>query len=130
MRLPCLQQSSGESGWEMPSVHDQGWLCSQKLRIERHAVARRTEVTGDPVDGEEPYPLLALRVVGGDLGVKFLRDTSEADAPGSLHHELLLQPQLLLEIFKLREEIDDLRPDAAYHLDLGEILLHTESGRV
>ena len=43
---------------------------------------------------------------------------------------LLLQPELLLEVLKLGEEIDDLAGDAADDFDLGKILLDARRGLV
>ena len=55
---------------------------------------------------------------------------ADRNAVPGLDHELLLQPQLLLEIFELRKEVDDFARDPADDLDLGQILLDTRRGLV
>jgi hypothetical protein len=47
-----------------------------------------------------------------------------------LDDELLLEPEFLLEILDLRQEVDDLVRDAADDLDLGKVLLHPRCGLV
>ena len=95
---------------EVPGVQHQKRVHFQELDAERLAVARAAvaEITRDLVDGEQVHPLLALRLVGRDLGIERLRYPIQGDTPLRLQHELLLEPEPLLEIFELGEEGDDL----------------------
>jgi len=80
----------------------------------------------------EAVPLGPLFCVGGDLGqearadvlITKSEDGGQRDAVLRVHHELLLPPQFLLEVFDLGEEVNDLQGDLADDLDLPEVLLH------
>ena len=82
------------------------------------------QVLFDLVNGKQADPLLPLVIIGDDFRVKRFRHSIERDAVVRFDHELLLEPQLLLEILQLRHEGDDFVGDAADHLDLAEVLLH------
>src|SRR3989442_15137517 len=98
-------------------------MSLEELDLERLTVGRCRSAADHFVNAEEIHPLFALRIIGGDLGVEILRNAVERNAVLCLHHELLLEPQPLLEVLELSQERDDLARDATDHLDLGEILL-------
>ena len=114
----------------MPRVHHQRRMRLQELRLELLAVAKRSQVALDLVNRKELHPLLVLRLIRGDLRVERFGDAPDRDAVLRLDHELLLQPQLLLEVLELGEEVDDLACDLADDLDLGQILLDARRGLV
>src|SRR5205807_10556889 len=64
------------------------------------------------------------RVIGCDLLEKPVRDQAECNAVIRLHDKLLLKPELLLEVLKLGEEINDLASDTPDDFDLGKVLLN------
>lgn len=82
-------------------VYDQKPIRTQKLLRQRHRIPRCRRVSDDLINRKQPYPFLALRLVGGDFRVERLGDTVQRDAVIGLHHELLLQPQFLLEVLDL-----------------------------
>jgi hypothetical protein len=53
----------------------------------------------------QPIPFLPLCFIGRDLRVERLGDAAHRDAPLRLDHELLLQPQLLLEVHLPAQEV-------------------------
>ena len=71
------------------------------------------------VNIKQRFPLLPLRLVGGDLRVKRLRDVAHGDAVEGLGDEFAFLPEHLLEVFDLRQEGDDVvaHPDQAHHLE-------------
>ena len=114
----------------MSRIHDQRRVHLEKLGLERLTVAGGGQVTLDLIDGKEVHPLLSLRVIRGDLRVERFADAPDRDAVLRLDHELLLQPQFLLEVLELPEEVDDLAGDLADDLDLREVLLDTRRGLI
>ena len=109
------QQPVGEAAVEVPRVHHQVRVGREELRARRIAPAGAAvgQVAGDLVRGEQRDPFRALRGVEGDFGVERFRHAVQGDAPVGLQDELLLEPEPLLELLELRQEVDDLAADVA-----------------
>ena len=104
------QQAIGELRLEMSGVENKIRVRLEELGGQRFTVAGAAvaEITRDLLDDEQLDPFLALCRVGGNLRIERLRHPVEGHAPVRLEHELLLEPEPLLEVFELREEGDDL----------------------
>jgi len=75
------------------------------------------------INSEKADPFFSLGVVGGNFGVQFLRDAVERNAIVHLDDEFLLEPEPLLEVLQLGEEVDQLAGDLPQDFDLCEVLL-------
>ena len=62
-------------------------------------------------------PLIKLCLILQDFYLKLVWNLVHCDAVFALHHELLLEPELLLEILKLCHESDQFRRDQPEGLD-------------
>ena len=108
-----VQQAVGEVAVEVARIDDQVRVGLEEIdgrRVAPGCIAVG-QVAGDLVDGVEVDPLPALGGVGGDLRVEPVGNPVEGDAPVGLQHELLLEPEALLEVLELGEKVDDLAAD-------------------
>ena len=115
-----FQQLEFERVGEMLGIDDQILILTQEIDGRRVRPAFRF------VDGVHGDPFINLRFVPDNLRPEGFVDLVQRDAPVGLHHEFLLQPQLLLEILNLRKEIDDDFTDALDGLHLGKVGFHTD----
>ena len=104
------QQTVCEVRVEVAGVQNKIRVLLQKLDGERLGVARAAigQVARDLVDGEHVDPFLVLVRVRRDVGVERLRHPIQGHAVMRFEHELLLEPEPLLELFELGEKGDDL----------------------
>ena len=66
-------------GIEEARVDHQRWMRLQELSSQRlRSILAHDRVALDLVDREQPHPLLALGIVGGDLRVELFRDAVRA----------------------------------------------------
>ena len=101
--LKLLREESGIK-------YEEGILLKE-LHGEWNGIGFSSQVPFYLVDCKQTYPFLTLAVVGKDFGIELSRYTVNGDAIVGLHHKLLLQPQLLLEVFKLSQHTDNLLTD-------------------
>jgi hypothetical protein len=73
--------------------------------------------------GEQLYQFFALVIIDRNLLIELFGDAIERDAVIRFNDEFLLEPELSLEIFKLRKKLDNLTGNSADNLNSGEILL-------
>ena len=97
------QQSVFERVVEVFGVQHQMRMLFQEFRRERFARGRRR--------GIQRFPFRMLSFVFGDGRVQRLRHFVEGCAILRFQHEFLFQPELFLEVFQLREEVDDFVAD-------------------
>ena len=104
-----FQQLVREVPVEVPRVQHQERVGAQELHRERlrKTDAAVAEIPSDFVEGEQANPFFPLRRIRRDLGPERLRNPVEGDTPMALQHELLLEPEALLEVFQLGQEHDD-----------------------
>ena len=103
--------SNGSPEFALRNSTDSGF--EKQPPVSGRVVLRLLRRRLDFIDREQRHPLLALRIVRSDLWVERLRNPVERDAVVRLDDELLLEPELLLEVLELCEEVDDLSGDAA-----------------
>src|ERR1019366_9145922 len=77
----------------------------------------------DSVYGEQPYPLVSLRVVCCDLRVQVNRHAIQGDAIVGSYDKLLLQPELFLKVLQLSDKIYNLVRDFPKDFDSREVLV-------
>ena len=113
---PCLEAVIEEAG-----VQHQLVVGLEELDRQRPREPRAVQIGLDFVDGEQPDPLFTLRITGGHFREEFLGNPVDGDAVVGFNNELLLEPELFLEILKLGQKVDQLARDLAQHLDFGQI---------
>ena len=112
------QQAVGEVAVEVARVDHEAGVRLEQLDARRLLPgAAIHQVALDPVHREQSHPFVTLSRVGRDLRQEGIRDAIQGDAPVRLQHQLLLEPELLLKVLQVGQEVDDLAPDATHRPD-------------
>lgn len=73
----------------------------EEFHRQRHGIGRRVSLVAfNPVNRKQTHPLLALCIVGSNLGVEAFRHTVERHAIVGLYDKFLFQPQPFLIVLQ------------------------------